>query len=183
MKNKAHDISTYAFSEGETFLFDANVWFYLFPGPSGSLPHYMLSYSDALKRMMTAGASVALDAIVLSEYLNRYCRIEWNALHKGNYSDFKVFRCSSDFSDVGQSAAFFAARILSISLAYDLPFSQVDIKQVISDFESGLSDFNDGLLNQTCRYHGWKMVTNDKDFSNGGIEVLTSNPVLLRACS
>lgn len=182
MKNKAHDISTYAFSEGETFLFDANVWLYLFPGPSGSRPRYIWSYSDALKRMMTAGASVALDAIVLSEYLNRYCRIEWNALYKGNYTEFKVFRCSTDFSNVGQSAALFADRILSISSACDLPFSQVDIKQIISEFESGLSDFNDGLLSQTCRYHGWKLVTNDKDFTNGGIDVLTSNPVLLRAC-
>jgi predicted nucleic acid-binding protein len=182
MKNKAYNISTYAFSKGETFLFDANVWLFLFPGPSASIPSFFRKYSDAYKRILKAGASVILDAIVLSEYLNGYCRIEWKALHKDKYKNFKDFRCSADFSSVGQIAAYFAKQILSKSIVHDFPFSKLDINQIISDFEGGQSDFNDGLLSQTCRHHGWKMVTDDKDFKTGGIEVLTSNPQLLRAC-
>ena len=34
MKNKAYDLASYAFSGSETFLFDANVWLYLYPPPS-----------------------------------------------------------------------------------------------------------------------------------------------------
>ena len=37
-------------------------------------------------------------------------------------------------------------------------------------------------LTETCRRNGWKLVTNDADFTTGGIEVLTTNPMLLRAC-
>ena len=33
------------------------------------------------------------------------------------------------------------------------------------------------------KVHGWKFVTNDGDFTNGGIEVLTSNPRLLSELS
>ena len=33
-KNKAHDLATYSFTCGESFLLDANVWLYLYPPPS-----------------------------------------------------------------------------------------------------------------------------------------------------
>ena len=37
MKNKAYDLSTYAYSNGEPLLFDANVWLFLFPAPNYDL--------------------------------------------------------------------------------------------------------------------------------------------------
>jgi len=182
MKNKAHDLARYTFSEGEALLLDTNVWFYLFPAPSDRLPPFAAKYSGALKRMLVAGTHLALDALILSEYLNRYVRIEWAALHKTAHRDFKRFRQSPAFADVGQSAALFARRILKLCSRHDHPFSSADIAQVLVDFESGAQDFNDGLLAETCRHHGRKLVTNDGDFTGGGIEVLTGNPKLLAAC-
>ena len=71
---------------------------------------------------------------------------------------------------------------------FDLAFQQHGVNVVVdkkSEFFMGgtILDFNDGLLAETCRHHGWKLVTNDSDFTTGGIEVLTSHPALLRACS
>lgn len=182
MKNKAHDLSAYAFQKDEPFLLDANIWLYLFPSPSGNAAIFAPQYSTAFKNMLTAKVRLLMDAIVLSEYLNRYCRIEWNALHKATEPDFKKFRKSTAFRTVGQGAATFARSMLKLCTCHDHPFATTDVVRVLADFGAGSNDFNDGLLAEACRHHNWKFVTNDGDFVEGGIEVLTTNPRLLAAC-
>lgn len=182
MKNKAHDLAAYVFRKNEALLLDTNVWLYLFPAPSDRPNSQAASYSAAVKTMIFVGSKLVMDAMVLSEYLNRYCRIEWSALHKAAQPDFKKFRKSVAFRNVGQGAATYARGMLKICTRHDHPFASADVTQVLADYEAGINDFNDGMLAETCRHHGWKLVTNDSDFTTGGIEVLTSHPVLLKAC-
>lgn len=180
MKNKAYDLTAYTFSKDEILLLDANVWLYLFPAPSDKSSHFTASYSRALKHMLAAKVQLVLDALILSEYLNRYCRIEYNAQKTG--LSFKDFRNSPDFPAVGKAASAYAKRIISMSCLYDHPFASTDIFQVLGNFETGQHDFNDGLLAHVCLKNKWKLVTNDGDFTTGGIEVLTVNNRLLSAC-
>jgi|SRR5882724_12501032 len=182
MKNKAHNLSKYAFAAGERLLLDANIWLYLFPAPSGQPYAHAAGYSAALKQILSAKAHIALDVLILSEYLNRYCRIEWGALYRTKHPDFKQFRKSNDFKVVGPKASAFAKNILSLCSRYDHPFAGINVGQVLIDFESGAQDTNDGFLIESCRKHGWKFITNDGDFIEGGIEVLTNNPKLIAAC-
>ena len=182
MKNKAHNLATYVFQKDEALLLDTNVWLYLFPAPSDKPAGHAASYSIAMKNMLAAHARLIMDAMILSEYLNRYCRIEWNALHKATEPNFKAFRKSPAFQPVGQGAATFARGMLKLCTRHDHPFAAADVTALLADFESGANDIVDGLLTDTCRHHGWKLVTNDGDFTTGGIEVLTSHPALLRAC-
>jgi len=182
MKNRAYDLATYTFKKAEPLLLDTNVWLYLNPAPSDRATGHTADYSAALKRILAAGSWLVLDAMILSEYLNRYCRIEWSALHRAAEPDFKRFRKSPAFQTVGQGAATFARSMLKLCTCHDHPFSTADVMRVLADFEAGSSDFNDGLLAETCRHHNWKLVTNDSDFTAGGIEILTTNPKLLAAC-
>lgn len=182
MTNKAYHLSNYSFRKGESLLFDANIWLYLYPPSSSSRNRHAAQYSQGLKLMRYTGVELVIDVLVLSEYLNRYCRIVWNARHRWKYPDFKDFRKSSDFVVPGRKAASAARKILKLSRRVDHLFAQTNIAQVLAGFEAGASDLNDGLLADTCRRNGWKLVTNDADFTTGGIEVLTTNPMLLRAC-
>lgn len=180
MKNKAHDLASYNFSKGEVVLLDTNVWLYLYPAPAQAGQKIPSSYSNALKAMMYAGVHFALDALVLSEYLNRYCRIEWEAQKTG--MTFKQFRNTSNFSVVGANAVAFTNRIVKLCTRYDHPFASANLPQVLTSFQHGLCDFNDGLLADVCRQNSWKLITHDGDFTEGGIEILTSNHKLLAAC-
>ena len=182
-RNKAHDLSGYVFSRDEPILLDANVWLYLNPAPSGKrTPFIAHKYGNGLKAMLSAGVQLMMDAVVLSEYLNAYCRIEWRALYKSRYPDFKAFRQSVDFPAVGSGAATYARLMLRQATRHDHPFATLNVSQVLAEFEAGSNDFNDGLLTETCRLNNWKLVTNDGDFTSGGIEILTTNPKLLTAC-
>lgn len=183
MNNKAHDLASYCFASGEQILVDTNIWLYLFPAPGNPLHPFAQQYSTAFSRLVSAQAQPVLDPMVLSEYLNRYCRIEWEGNFKSQYRSFKQFRQSVDFHAVASSAQIFAGRILNFCLIHSVSSDELDLNQALMDFVSGQVDFNDALLVDLCKKLNLKLMTNDADFQNGGIEVLTTNPKLLRACS
>lgn len=182
MKNKAYNLSTYNFVKDEILLIDTNIWLYLFPAPSDSGHSFTKQYSAGFKTILDTKVTIAINSLILSEYLNRYCRIEWEALHKTTYPKFKDFRQSADYTPVGQQAASFAKRILKFCSKRDDDFTAANIIQILSDFESGIVDFNDGLIADSCSRYGWKLITHDHDFTEGGIEVLTTNRKLLTNC-
>jgi predicted nucleic acid-binding protein len=182
MNNKAHDVSKYSFTKGEALLLDANIWLFLYQAPSDSTLAPAPAYSAAFKQILSAGAQLAIDPIVISEYLSQYCRIEFQALFQKQYGKFKTFRKSADFAKVGPKAAFFAQEILKLCSRHDYPFTKIDIARMLADVESGAMDANDRLLIESCRHNGWKLVTHDGDCTLGGIEVLTTNPALIAAC-
>lgn len=179
MMNNIYDLSSYKFSAGETILFDANVWLYLFPAPSATKNPVAYQYSYALKNLITSKAQLALDALILSEYLNRYCRIEYSARNTG--LQFKDFRNSPHFASVGKAASAQASGIAKLCRLYDHPFGSVNLPELLGNFETGRHDVNDGLLTHVCSKNKWKFVTHDADFTTGGIDVLTANRKLLSA--
>lgn len=182
MKNKAYDLSSYSFGPGEQVLVDTNIWLYLFPAP-GNPPHrFANQYSTAFSNLVSAQAQPVLDPMVLSEYLNRYIRIEWEGNYKSTYPKFKDFRNSLDFTAVVSSAEIFAKRIVSFCKIHSIPANELDLNHALADFSSGKMDFNDALLVDICKKRSLKLMTNDADFHDGGIDVLTTNPRLLRAC-
>lgn len=182
MRNKAYDLSSYSFSTGEQVLVDTNIWLYLFPAPSDPLNAFATQYSTAFAYLVNAKAIPILDPIILSEYLNRYCRIEWNANYNHQYKRFKDFRNSQDFSAAATSAETYARRILSYCKIHSIPTNEIDLEEALNNFHSGTVDFNDAIIIDICKRRSLKLMTNDSDFKNGGIEILTTNPRLLRAC-
>lgn len=107
-------------------------------------------------------------------------RIEWEGNYRSLYPKFKGFRKSQDFSAVVSTAETFAKRILSFCKVHSIPARELDLNMALADFSSGKVDFNDALLVDTCKKRNLKLMTNDSDFQEGGIEVLTTNLRLLR---
>lgn len=93
-KNKAFNSSTYIFQAGEQILVDANIWLYLLPHAAHPPPWYANKYSEAMKKLIEAGARPAVEILVLSEYINRSLRLEYEAMWKNTYTKFKDFRRS-----------------------------------------------------------------------------------------
>lgn len=181
MKNKTYDLSRYTFSPGEPVLIDANIWLYLFPPPRNPQKSYVKAYSKGFANLLSVKAKPILDPMVLSEYLNRYCRIIWSGF-KNAYPEFKDFRRSADFSLVENSVSADALRIMLVSQVHTTPSDETSLKQALIEFATGLIDFNDALIVNVCRKNGYKLLTNDADFQTGGIEVLTVNEKLLLVC-
>lgn len=180
--NKASRIGDYKFSPKDVLLIDANIWLYLFPAPSKSSGYATKIYSEAFKNILAAKSEVVLNSTILSEYLNRYCRIEWAARFKEKHPDFKIFRQSEDYSPVGKGAATYARAMSKYARRVNDNFTDIDLGGVLAEFEQGKSDFNDGLIVSSCLKNSWTLITHDGDFNEGGINVLTDNAKLIAAC-
>ena len=98
MPNRIHNAANYSFTEKDKLCLDTNVWLCLFPAPSSGKDPWTDAYSKTYRAIIQSGASVVIDISVLSEYLNRYARYEWDAYEKDKITK-EHFRRFKDFRD------------------------------------------------------------------------------------
>ena len=185
MPNRFFDADNYPFSTKDKLCFDTNIWLYLFPPtPSFGGHKWVVSYSKTFKKIRQNRVPIVLDVSVLSEYLNQYARIEWEAYKKtqGSCGSFKMFRSSRYFAPVARIAAFSVSKIIAQCEPMLLPTikTEFDITHILDDYASVKCDFTDSILAENCRIFGYKLVTNDADFSqiDYGIDIITHNSAL-----
>lgn len=182
-KNKAFDAAAYTFRQDEHILIDANIWLYLQPPTTQPTPGWAVVYSQVYANLLKAKAVPVIDALIMSEYLNRYLRIEYNARWKDIYPKFKHFRGTNEGLRVAKSAVDDMQIILREAGPRDTKLQNMSLVDVFHGIESGILDFNDGILIENCVSQQWTLLTHDADMITGGIHLLTTNQKLLRSCN
>lgn len=181
MRNKAIDARRHAFTDADALLLDTNIWLYLY-GPAADPNHRSVQdYTAIFSRLLAAGSKLFVDVLVVSEFVNRFARIEMKRLQPGQ-TDFKTFRTSSDFPAVARAIESQVGQMLLICRPLDHPFSEWNHAGLLNNFGTGTLDWNDQLLVENCRKHQVALLTHDSDFTDGGIPVFTANNRLLAAC-
>lgn len=180
MKSNSSEISAYAYTPNDEFLFDANVWFSIY-GPAKPGDNRARVYSKALSLMLAAKCRIYIEVLILSEYINRYARLKHNILkaRPGVDQDFKRFRSSASFKPIASDIAGDVRQILKHCERIESDLTQIDVAAVIDEFEMGDADFNDQVLTDLCKRRNLKLVTHDSDFKNRGLNILTANKNLL----
>lgn len=182
MTYQAKLITGYRFQSSDLLLLDANVWFYIY-GPTIPQNRQTAIYSTALRDILLARSQIFIDVLIISEFINRYARLEHQLLSKSDPgvtpNDFKIFRQSSAFTSIAKVIAANVKRILSISQRIESNFIMCDIVSVLDEYTKGKSDFNDLMLTQICQDKGLKLVTHDGDFKGKNLSVLTANKNLI----
>jgi predicted nucleic acid-binding protein len=180
MPSNVQDIASYAFSDSDRLLLDANVWMFVH-GPNKPGDNRVAVYSRALAKILAARSAIHIDVVVLSEFINPYARLRYNILRSsaGAPADFKKFRNSADFKPVAQDIAGAVRRVLKSCTRTGSGFASVDIASLIDEYEKGESDFNDQMLTELCKSRGLTFVTDDGDFKGLGLSLITANKKLL----
>jgi hypothetical protein len=182
--NKAIHAIHCGYKPSDRIIFDANILVSLFSGlePPGSV--IVRNYSSALKAIRTSGATILLDVLVLSEFVNVCARKEYDLAHPPGPGrpSFKKFRQSAAFAPIAQAISRATQQIASLSMAVDHAFSRWPLTELLNDYATGQHDLNDQCLVQLCRQEQAFLLTDDRDFVAGGITILTTNPKLLAAC-
>ena len=176
MTYKPEEITQYAFAPSDELLFDTNVWLFLY-GPQGPKNARAAVYSQALARILAAQSRIYIDVLIVSEFINRYARLEFRLLSKSD--DFKQFRKSAEFKPVARDIAADVKRVLQHCTRVESGFESPAIDALINEYAAGDSDFNDQILTALCKGKGLKLVTDDGDFKGGEIPVVTANQRLL----
>jgi predicted nucleic acid-binding protein len=184
--NKAHDLASWRFSPLDQILPDANFWINVF-GPAATCAQpirRVRAYSAAFREMLKSKASLFIDVLVLSEFVNTMARQEFNANFLQSYGGkgFKGFRNSTDFHPTAKMIARESRKILNCCKRLDHSFSEWDVPQLLADFEKGGEDFNDQLIVEISKKYSLTILTDDGDMTKGGVNVITANARLLQAC-
>jgi predicted nucleic acid-binding protein len=181
MSNQTHQVDQYPYSQDDRLLLDANVWLLLYgPQYSDSRDQRVNTYSAAMKRILAGKCQIFIDVLILSEFVNASARFAYNILPKQTPPiKFKDFRKSRAFVRVAQEIAVACRKIMAICAPLESGFETLDTAKQLSSYETGQFDFNDQVLASLCETRQLKLVTDDADFSDQRLTILTANRRLL----
>lgn len=147
------------------YLFDTNVWLYIYGPVAGSNAKKQQIYSNLLNSILERKAVIFITSLVLSEYINRVLRIgfqQWK--NNGNYNaDYKRdYRRTDDYKDTLADAIAQVEDILKITQRRPDDFNAMDINAILAAMSQS-SDYNDSYLVKCCENTNIKFVSDDRD--------------------
>ncbi|WP_124949632.1 type II toxin-antitoxin system VapC family toxin [Sulfuriferula thiophila] len=159
-------------------LFDTNILLYLFGSANtNSNQSIIQTYSAMFGMCLKMGSRLCVDVLVLSEFINRFLRIQYdnhltNARLDKKSLAFKQFRSSAEGMQAAHDIeAVVKDRILKQFQVVGKQFDTADIAAI--SFAN--TDFNDALLIQICQENSCVLVTHDADFNGANIDIVTAN--------
>lgn len=179
------DASNLVLANSRVFL-DTNIWI-LINGYSSSVSQWRVDqYSSAYKRLLGNENAVILNDVVIGEFFNRCAKIEYetamNELREIGVNDlpsFKKYRRSSDFSETLKTI-----RDTCLNMIDDCEFistckDHYNISNVLNGCLDEKIDFSDLMLISFCRAENLAIMTDDIDYANCGLSLITANKKLL----
>ncbi len=170
------DIHSYTFTATDQLLLDTNILLFVF-GPQKPNDRRSAVYSNAYKKMLEANSKLYVDVLIMSEFINRYTRLEMGFLR--THKDYKNFRKSEDFTPVARDIASNVRRISKVTTRTNCAFEECPLDVIISEFVVGRIDFNDQMILHLCRTMNLTLVTDDGDCNSQDVKILTANSRLL----
>lgn len=165
---------------GRDIFVDAMVLIYLF-WPTGQ-HNFEKNYARVLRNLLRQGNNLKVDFLVISEIVNRAIKAEYekhllaNSLTKDQlkYKDFR--NCQEGQSALNDIYLIVRNDILNHFNVIGESFDRQDLEGFLVVDEL---DFVDKATVSICSQNGLVLLTNDKDFKNSGLDILTSNPLIL----
>lgn len=153
--------------------FDANILIYLF-WPTGQ-HHFEKNYARVFRNLLKQENKMFVDFLIISEVINRVIRFEHQKINP--YQKFKDFRNSQEGKEALNDIYLIVKdRVLNQFEVIGKAFDKQDIenKLIIDEL-----DFVDKAIVELCQEHNLVLLTNDKDFKNADLDILTGNRTIL----
>ena len=168
-----YKLQDYAHLSGKDIFVDANVLIYLFWATGQH--SFESNYASVFRNLLRQGNKLYVDFLVISEVVNRVLRIEHQKLNSNQ--KFKEFRNSQDGKDVISDIYLIVQNdILSSFKIIGKSFNKIDIEGFLIVDQL---DFVDKATVSVCTENNLVLLTNDRDFKNSGLDILTGNPHIL----
>lgn len=169
-----YDINRIAEIKDRNIFVDANILIYWNWASAGNEQNE-IDYSSVYSELMKQENKLFVDFLVISEVINRIFRIEHKKLQPA--MDYKQFRDSrqgktilSDIYNIVKD------RILEDFCVVGKSFSEDDIRDFL--IVDSLDFMDKGILD-ICKENNFVLLTNDKDYKNSDIDILTCNRQIL----
>lgn len=161
---------------GDCFFFDNNVWMFLFSPISNANQWQQRVYSGLLRQIQSARATIFINSLVVSEYVNRSLRLAhslWaqrQAKSGVRFLDFKRdFRPTEDFENAKKEISVEMLDILSITERKPDDFNALNLDEILG--AKGM-DFNDAYYANFCKLNRLILVTDDRDLQHTPLDIV-----------
>lgn len=179
MAVNVHNIKDYDPKGMDVFFFDNNIWMLLFCPLGRYNLNRQRGYSAFLKDVETANSTIVVNSLVLSEFANRYLRIDFEQW-KNDENNFEAkykedFVGCDRYTETAEEIKSQINKILNVCDKFNDEFNSIDIDSILDKLQN--IDFNDSYYIELAQKKNWKIVTDDGDFQkiDVSIEVITAN--------
>ncbi|MCG6146129.1 hypothetical protein [Leptospira bandrabouensis] len=165
---------------GRNIFFDANILIYIF-WPTGS-NWQEKEYSSMLSSLIRQKNPLIVDNTIISEIYNRTFRLEFDKVAERehryiNPSEFKNFRNSLEGKQIDKDiSTVLKDKILKNFDIVGKSYFKTDINKLLS---GGSLDYSDRVIADLCESKSAILLTNDGDFIDSALPILTANKKLL----
>lgn len=173
------DLRKHPFCEDDHLLLDTNIWLFTYGTTSHRYQPQASTYNRALNEMKKNNSHLYISPSIISEFINQFVHVEWQINGKQNQNK-KSYRNSLEFKPVAKEIVFYLKEILKLSDCSDALIDSGKANDLLNEYEGCSLDFNDIIIEDVCKSNDLTLVTDDRDFKNCPIPVLTANPTLLR---
>jgi len=183
--SKILDIRHYQPVTSEKFLFDTNIWIYLYYPMGDYDNHKARNYANFFQRARNVHSTLLTSALIISEFINRCLRFEFAILQEkepDKYIDFKKdYRATDKFlEDMELIRSIIQKKILNRTKRIDDNFSRIDESLLFDNVDTNF-DFNDKMHQLMALSNESSIVTEDADFltPESHITIITANRRML----
>ncbi|MGV1817757.1 PIN domain-containing protein [Agrobacterium tumefaciens] len=165
---------------GRKILFDTNIWIAI----DGNDPRdHHAAYSDYFGEVLSSDNQLVTNDYVISEYFNRSCKIQYDIQYRGDPDAGKNYKSRRKSGHLLQYMT--DVRDICEDILRDCQFENAitascPVLSHVSEAKDGLLDFSDIVIREHCLRHGHVIVTDDADYINCGLDLVTANPTFLR---
>ena len=177
MMSDIKNIQNHQFTAEEKIFIDTNVWLSVF-GPVPFKRKRASIYSSAWRDILVANCNVYADVVVISEFIYRYLKIE-RKQSPDPKNDLKSFRETDAYTAIANDIIYNTKRILRSCERINSCFKDIDIDLLLQEFGEGKIDFNDIVIEEICKRNELTLITDDRDFKDIELNILTANNRLL----
>lgn len=158
-------------------LFDTNVWI-MIEGFNQAAPRAKVeAYSAAYDALLRNGNEIIYNDYIINEFCNSCARIAYNAhLASGpTRLAFKDFRQSTAYADAADAIREACLNIFDAGRYVPVGPEHLSVVDIVEAACRGRRDFTDVVIERFCRAEGVVLMTDDADFAEADVTLISAN--------
>lgn len=178
--SSVYDASNGCAFTNKKILFDTNIWIAI--DGNDPRPHHV-NYSNYFGQVMASNNVLVTNDYIVSEYFNRSFKIQYQIAYKNEpdpWAQYKARRKSGKLKDMLEEVRDICHDILKDCVFENAITPDCPMAQHVTETSAGILDMSDIIIREHCSRSDCVLVTDDSDFYDCGLNIVTSNPHILR---
>lgn len=167
-------IKDYEVSPTDSYVFDTNVWIFLFGPIAGSNLKQQTLYAQLFQEIQSRGATIFITSLILSEFINAVLRINfinWKNQEDNVNADFKRdYRPTEHYKNALAEIKENVKIILNHTQKRNDDFQSMGFVS-LHRFLDNNCDYNDAYLLKYCIVNKLHIVSDDKDIAQQEVDI------------